>query len=142
MKDLRGMYKNRKGSYSGQDLPLGYRALPVIRVTEQDNAVVGTVKGWIAGDYEEISENLIKCMERIAVKVEEAGGVIGHMKAYVREEARECMISLTSREDIQKKAFGGGGGYVEAVQIVFGISTVQMQDFLEKDFGMDIAAKL
>jgi hypothetical protein len=93
------------------------------------------VKCRIEGSYEEALDELQGCMEATAKEVEANGGLIGHVKAFAKEEARNCMISITDGEDTQRKPGTGNGIYVESANIVFGIEPEQLENILETAFA-------
>ena len=108
--------------------------VPSVSVYTHEIATVGSVKCRIGGNYEEVLEKLKHCMKETAEAVEEAGGLIGHVKAFAREEARTCMISITEGEDMQCRQGFAGGIYVESANIVFGIAPAELKAILKKAF--------
>lgn len=107
---------------------------PSVHVTTHDASVVGTVKCKINGDYDNALDQLQDCMKKVAGAVENAGGLIGHIKAFAREDAKNCMISITDVDDIQRKCSTGRGIFVENVCIVFEISPEQLEKILRESF--------
>lgn len=107
---------------------------PSVSVYTHDAATVGSVKCKIDGTYEEALNELQSCMEKTAKAVEAEGGIIGHVKALAKEEARSCMISVTDGEDIQRKPFVGSGIYAESANIVFGVTPEQLEKILKEAF--------
>ena len=108
--------------------------IPSVSVYTQDIAVVGSVKCRIDGEYEDALDKLQGCMEEAARAVEAAGGMIGHVKAFAKEEARSCMISITDGEDIQRKPSVGNGICVENANIVFGVTPARLEEILKGAF--------
>ena len=94
-------------------------AFPAVSVYTHETATVGSVKCRIAGEYEEALNRLQKCMEETAREVEAAGGLIGHVKAFAKEEARYCMISITDGEDVQRKSGTECGSACGKTRILF-----------------------
>lgn len=109
--------------------------IPSVSVYTHDMAVVGSVRCRIGGTYEAALDRLQSCMAQAAGAVESAGGLIGHVKAYAKEEARSCMLSITEGEDIQKKDVCGNGIYAESASIVFGVTTEVLENILREAFA-------
>ena len=109
--------------------------IPSVSVYTHDMAVVGSVRCRISGTYEAALDRLQSCMAQAAGAVESAGGLIGHVKAYAKEEARSCMLSITEGEDIQKKDVCGNGIYAESASIVFGVTTEVLENILREAFA-------
>ena len=107
---------------------------PSVSVYTHDIAVVGSVKCRIDGEYEDALDKLQGCMEEAARAVEAAGGMIGHVKAFAKEEARSCMISITDGEDIQRKPSVGNGICVENANIVFSVTPARLEEILKGAF--------
>ena len=107
---------------------------PSVSVYTHDIAVVGSVKCKIDGQYEDALDKLQGCMEEAAKAVEAAGGMIGHMKAFAKEEARSCVISITEGADIQRKLAVESGIHVENVNIVFGVTPDHLEEILRRAF--------
>lgn len=110
-------------------------SLPLVDVDVLDHAVIGTVKCRIPGQYEEAGAMLTEAMQKTAGDVESSGGLIGHIKAYVREECRTCMISITEAGDMQKKEDESPSLYVDNAAIVFGISGTELENILKRNFA-------
>lgn len=108
--------------------------IPSVSVYTHDIATVGSVKCRIPGTYEEALERLKACMQQTADRVEQLGGLVGHVKAFAREEARNCMISVTDGEDMQCRYGHGNGIYVESANIVFQVAPEQMESILREAF--------
>lgn len=109
--------------------------IPSVSVYTHEIATVGSVKCRIPGTYEKALEKLKDCMKKTAEAVEEAEGLIGHVKAFAREEARICMISITDGEDMQCRPGSGQGIYVESANIVFGVTPEELEAILKRTFA-------
>lgn len=105
--------------------------VPSVHIYTHGTASVGSVKCRIAGEYEEALEKLKSCMKATAGAVEKAGGLIGHLKAFVREESRTCMISMTDGEEMQCRTGSACGIYAEAANIVFGVPPELLEEILK-----------
>lgn len=108
---------------------------PFVHVTTHDVAIVGTVKCIIDATYDDALDELQNCMKNVASAVETAGGLIGHIKAYAKEDAKSCMISVTDGEDIQRKNSIDRGVFVENACIVFGICPEELDKILRESFS-------
>lgn len=108
---------------------------PLLEVTTHETAIVGTVKCKIPVKYDEGIKILKKASTDIAKEIEDLGGIIGHIKAFVKEEGRSCMISVTEADDIQLKEGSANVLHVEMANIVFGISKDIMTDILKRYFA-------
>ena len=108
---------------------------PLVHVTTHDVAIVGTVKCIIKETYDDALDELQSCMKNVASAVEDAGGLIGHIKAFAKEDAKSCMISVTDGDDIQRKNNIGRGVFVENACIVFGICPEELEKILRESFA-------
>jgi hypothetical protein len=108
---------------------------PLLEITAHESAVIGTVKCRIPGSYEEGQKKLQEILQRTAEDIENAGGLIGHLKAFAREEIRSCMISVTEADDLQIKQGRENALCVENANIVFGITENSLKDILKKNFS-------
>ena len=110
-----------------------------VQVTRHDDAVVGTVICNIPGTYESAVETMKELMNRLAKKVEEKGGLVGHIKSTAREDNRHCAVFVTEPDNIQQKEWTQQGIYIENTSIVFGISEQCLSDMLKDVFSDYIA---
>lgn len=106
-----------------------------IHVYMHDAATVASVKFHMDGEYEECVQTMKARMQETARRIEEKDGVVGHIKAYVREDARNCMISVTDAETVNMKPDQGQGLFVENANIVFGISEEEIEEILKDIFA-------
>ena len=106
-----------------------------IHVYMHNAATVASVKFHMDGEYEECVQILKAHMQETARRIEKKDGVVGHIKAYVREDARNCMISVTDAETVNMKPDQGKGLFVENANIVFGISMEDMEELLKDIFA-------
>lgn len=106
-----------------------------IEITTHEEAVIGTVRIRIPGSYEEALEDLKTRMAETAEEVEAAGGMVGHIKAFAREEARTAMISIPEPGDVQIKNGSDPGVRCEIANIVFGIDEEELEHILEKHYS-------
>lgn len=122
-------HHHHHGSHHSED------SFPLLEISTHQKAVIGTIKCRIPGSYEKGIEALKKILTDIAREIENLGGIIGHLKAFVREENRSCMFSITEADDIQLKEGRSDALYVEVANIAFGISETHMEDILKKYFA-------
>ena len=106
-----------------------------IEITTHEEAVIGTVRVRIPGSYEEALEDLKTRMAQTADEVEAAGGMVGHIKAFAREEARTAMVSIPEPGDVQIKSGTDPGLRCEVANIVFGIEKEELESILENHYG-------
>lgn len=106
-----------------------------IEITAHESAWIGTVRCRIPGNYAAALDTLQEWMEEEASDIEAAGGLIGHIKAFARENSRSCMLSLTECGDTQRKESTCPSVYVEHAAIVFGIHKDTLQEILFARFG-------
>lgn len=105
-----------------------------IEITTHENAVIGTVRIRIPGSYEEALEDLKARMAETADEVEAAGGMVGHIKAFAREESRTAMVSIPEPGDVQIKNGSDPGLRCEIANIVFGIDTEVLERILKNHY--------
>ncbi|MGN0434667.1 MAG: hypothetical protein ACI4EB_09010 [Bilifractor sp.] len=110
-------------------------SLPLVDVDILDNAVIGTVKCKIPGEYEAAKKKLAEAMQKTARDVESSGGLIGHIKAFLRQECKTCTISITEAGDMQEKEDENPSLYVDNAAIVFGISATELEKILRHCFA-------
>ncbi len=106
-----------------------------IEITTHENAVIGTVRIRIPGSYDTALEDLRTRMDQTAREVEESGGMVGHIKAFAREETRTAMVSIPEPGDIQTKEGSDPGLHCEIANIVFGIDEETLEHILEKHYS-------
>lgn len=102
-----------------------------VTMSRHDDAIIGTVVINIKGDYESGVNTLKRCMNEVARWVEDEGGLVGHIKAFVREEVRSCMISVPEAGDVQIKEGGCRQICVENANIVFGVDIEKFEEKLK-----------
>ena len=97
-----------------------------------DAAVIGSVKCRIELPYTDAVTELKRRMKCVSDFVEERGGLVGHIKAFVHEDARACMVSMTDSEEAQVKETSGFGVTLEAAHIVFGVESAELEKLLRE----------
>ena len=106
-----------------------------IEITTHEEALIGTVRIRIPGSYEAALEDLKTRMAQTADEVEAAGGMVGHIKAFTREETRTAMISIPEPGDVQVKEGSDPGLHCEIANIVFGIDEETLESILKNHYG-------
>lgn len=105
-----------------------------ISITTHDMSIVGSYKFSIEKPYEDAVAILDDLLKNVAKEVTNLGGIIGHIKAFLTSENKNCMISITEEES-NKRYLGDSRCNIEGVAIVFYIETEQLQDVLINAFG-------
>ncbi|MFA0815247.1 MAG: hypothetical protein ACC608_05615 [Anaerofustis sp.] len=106
-----------------------------ISVTTHDSSVVGSYRLKTEKSFNDAQESTGKLLEQIASRVNEFGGLIGHIKAIVKEESDSCILSVTDT-DANRRILQGSGAKIEGVAIVFGITPQQLQSIMQQTFGI------
>ncbi|WP_368293020.1 hypothetical protein [Dehalobacter sp. TBBPA1] len=73
-----------------------------ITVTHHEGAVILSTERVIAKEYSWVRDRLNKELQSLAGWVEDQGGLVGHIKAFLTETGYTCMLSTTG-EDVQIK---------------------------------------
>ena len=106
-----------------------------LSISHHEGAVIGAVKGVIAGKtYEEAETLLAAQMREAGRRVTEAGGLIGHIKFILTENGRCGRISVTDEEE-NIKHFEGSGCRAEGVAIVFLAEDEKLEEILTETIG-------
>lgn len=106
-----------------------------IEIAEHEGALIGTLSGHVtAADVEEARDILAGEMKKLAVLINEAGGVIGHIKAIASEEGRGYQISVTE-EDAQIRVLGPSAYRADTAVIVFAVDEETLHGFMEQTVG-------
>ena len=108
--------------------------VPSLEMSFHDEAVIATVRCVIPGTYDEASEVLKSAMKKTAAEIEDNGGLIGHIKAFAKEENRSCMISIPEADDIQVKEAAAPSLHVECANIVFGLTAEKLETIVREYF--------
>lgn len=103
-----------------------------VNVTLHGKAVIGSFSGKIEGTYENTLDEMKRRLQRVAKEVEDSGGLIGHIKAFVKEDAGSCMISLTEKDDLQVKLCNGNRIFINGASIVFNIAPDDLEKIIKK----------
>ncbi len=90
-------------------------------IRKQDAALVGSVRFSVSANYTDFTEEFSRELELAAADIENASGLVGHVKAFVREEGRSCMISIPGPGELQIKENTSDSVEAEAAFIVFQI---------------------
>lgn len=86
-----------------------------LSVKTQDEAIVVSAEFYFEGDREKISQILSQGMEQMAKRVQDAGGIVGHIKASVDFQETAVFSVTLDHADIRKGAGCEAGGKFAAI---------------------------
>lgn len=86
-----------------------------LSVKTQDEAIVVSAEFYFEGDREKISQILSRGMEQMAKRVQDAGGIVGHIKASVDFQETAVFSVTLDHADIRKGAGCEAGGKFAAI---------------------------
>ena len=89
-----------------------------LSVKTQDEAVVVSAEFHFEGDREKISQKLSRGMEQMAERVQDAGGIVGHIKASVDFQETAVFSVTLDHADIRKGAGCEAGGKFAAIVLL------------------------
>lgn len=69
-----------------------------IEVSHHEGAIILSVERVITGEYELVRDTLSRELKILADWVEEQGGIVGHIKAFLAENGYTSMLSTTGGE--------------------------------------------
>jgi len=105
-------------------------------ITTHDESIVGSIRRFYPGAYSEAVDYMKGKVKTIAEKVTSAGGIIGHIKAFIRAEGDSCMLSVTDDEsDSNVRDYVSSKNTLELASIVFLITKEQLLQILIDEFG-------
>ena len=107
----------------------------MVEITEHEGALIGSVKGRMAGnDYDIAKEKLTVAAKEAARRITETGGIIGHIKFILAVQGQACRISITEEEPSFKE-FEGPDTDIEGAAIVFNVEEETLEEILEETVG-------
>ena len=109
--------------------------LPLLDIDEHEGALIGTVRCRIPGDYAQVTEELEQAVKNLAEEIDRQGGIVGHIKAFVKEENRSCMISLTEPGEVHRIPADHPAVLAEIANIIFGLSEEEFHKCLVLAYG-------
>ena len=109
--------------------------LPLLDIDEHEGALIGTVRCRIPGDYAQVTEELEKAVKDLAEEIDRQGGIVGHIKAFVKEENRSCMLSLTEPGEVHRIPADNPAVLAEIANIIFGLSEEEFHKCLVQAYG-------
>ena len=86
-----------------------------LSVKTQDEAIVVSAEFYFEDDREKISQILSRGMEQMAKRVQDAGGIVGHIKASVDFQETAVFSVTLDHADIRKGAGCEAGGKFAAI---------------------------
>lgn len=105
-----------------------------ITVKTHETSIVGSYQFDLDQPFDEAQLILDTLLKQVAKEVTDLGGIIGHIKAFLNSEGKNCMLSIT--EDDSQKHYGEGSHcHVEGVAIVFCIRPEQLENILNNVFS-------
>jgi len=106
-----------------------------IGIASHEGALIGTLTGHIAADsVDAAKERLCAAMTALAARINEAGGVIGHIKAIVSEEGRGYQISVTE-EDAAVRSLPPSAYRADCAAIVFAVEEDALRAYIQQTVG-------
>ena len=109
--------------------------LPLLDIDEHEGALIGTVRCRIPGDYAQVTEELEQSVKNLAEEIDRQGGIVGHIKAFVKEENRSCMLSLTEPGEVHRIPADHPAVLAEIANIIFGLSEEEFHKCLVLAYG-------
>ena len=109
--------------------------VPSLEMSSHEQAVIATVRCVIPGEYGEAVDALKDAMRKTAAEIEDNGGLIGHVKAFAREENRSCMISIPEADDVQVREAVSPSVHVECANIVFSLTADRLEAIVRTHFA-------
>lgn len=109
--------------------------LPLLDINEHEGALIGTVRCRIPGDYAQVTEELEQAVKNLAEEIDRQGGIVGHIKAFVKEENRSCMLSLTEPGEVHRIPADHPAVLAEIANIIFGLSEEEFHKCLVLAYG-------
>ena len=105
-----------------------------IHITHHDGALIGALRTDLSiEDYSEAEKKLTQQMRALARRIDEAGGIIGHIKINLFSQEHASRISITDfEEDI---SHFHGGCRMEGVVIVFHLTDETLYDLIMETVG-------
>ena len=102
-----------------------------IDITSHEGALIGTCTGHIPADSLDAAKaQLSDALRALAARINEAGGVIGHIKAVVLEEGRGFQISVTD-EDAEVRELLPSAYRADCTAIVFAVEEDALRAFMK-----------
>ena len=107
-----------------------------IRVAFHEGALIGTLTGHIQADNVDEAKGLLaSAMTSLAARINEAGGVIGHIKAIVSEEGRGWQISVTDEEAVERQLLPSAIR-ADCTVIVFSVAEDMLRMYMHETIGV------
>lgn len=104
-----------------------------IEITEHQDALIGNVVLSVAGDLDAAQKEAAAMLEKAAAEITAEGGIVGHIKAYVKQETG-VMLSTTGGE-VSSRAVTPAACTAECVNIIFGLKPDRLQEILLRVYG-------
>lgn len=110
-----------------------------ISISFHEGALIGTLTGHISADSIDAAKELLSsAMTALAARINDAGGVIGHIKAIVSEEGRGYQISVTE-EEAEVRSLSPSAYHADCTAIVFAVEEDDLWTYMNETIGALIA---
>ena len=101
-----------------------------MEISTHEDSIIATVRlGSLGRDQQAAKVTLRSFMRAVAEETEGMGGMVGHIKFFVKE-SKGTMFSMTDLEEIQEKPAEGYDYSAEGVCIVLGIEPEQLEEIV------------
>ena len=105
-----------------------------VEVSTHEDSIIATVRmGSLGRDRQAALVTLRSFMRAVAEETEGLGGMIGHIKFFLKE-SKGTMFSMTDLEEIQEKPAEGFDYTAEGVCIVLGIEPETLEEIVMRHF--------
>ena len=103
-----------------------------VEISTHEDSIIATVRlGSLGRDRQAALVTLRSFMRAVAEETEGLGGMIGHIKFFLKE-SKGTMFSMTDLEEIQEKPAEGFEYTAEGVCIVLGIEPETLEEIVER----------
>ncbi len=100
-----------------------------IEISTHEDATIATVRMDLGTDRQAAEEQLRSFMRAVAEGSEAAGGMVGHIKFFLKE-SQGRMLSMTDLEEIQEKPAAAAEFTAEGVAIILSIDPEDLEDIV------------
>ena len=106
-----------------------------VRISHHEGALIGALEGTMpVADYDAAEALLAAQLREAGRRINEAGGIIGHIKFILTAAGRCGQISVTDTEE-SIRHFDGAGCRIEGVAIVLALEEETLEEILEETVG-------
>ena len=101
-----------------------------IEISTHEDAAIATVRMDLGTDRQAAEDQLKNFMRAVAEGSEAAGGMVGHIKFFLKE-SQGCMLSMTDLEEIQEKPAAAAEFTAEGVAIILSIDPEDLEEIVK-----------